>query len=60
MAKYKDLTGQIFGKWTVISYAKKGKNYNTLWDCICDCGGTTSVYGSILTSGKSTKCIKCI
>lgn len=39
MAKFKDLTGQRFGKLTVVSYAG-----NQRWNCVCDCGNTKNVH----------------
>lgn len=51
----KDLTGQRFGRWTVIERAasRKGK---TAWKCICDCGTVSVVIGYNLTSGHSKSC----
>lgn len=38
--RYKDLTGLIFGKLTVISkFAKKDK-CTILWNCLCECGNS--------------------
>lgn len=34
----KDLTGQIFGKLTVLYPTDKRKNNNILWHCKCECG----------------------
>ena len=34
-----DLTGQIFGKWTVLYKANKtAKNGGIYWHCRCECG----------------------
>lgn len=33
MSKLIDLTGQRFGKWTVIEKAVSDKHYNTKWKC---------------------------
>lgn len=53
-----DLTGQRFGRWTVL---KKGesKNQNSYWLCQCDCGRVVSVMGCSLRNGRSTKCRSC-
>lgn len=48
-----DLTGQIFGNWTVISRDNSRPRY---WNCECKCGTRKSVYGSSLTTGKSKSC----
>lgn len=54
MAK-EDLTGQKFGRLTVISYAGYIKN-KARWNCVCDCGNhtVTSAYG--LKSGHCKSC----
>ena len=56
MGKMRDLTGQVFGKLTVIECAGKldGKNY--YWHCKCECGNEKDVVGSALTSGNTKTC----
>jgi hypothetical protein len=55
-----NLTGQIFGRYTVISYAgakwpnKKSKGHQ--WLCQCKCGKKKIVMGMGLKSGKTTSC----
>lgn len=51
-----DLTGHIFGKWTV--YHKHGNTPRgaALWWCVCECGNKRAVLGSDLRKGKSTGC----
>lgn len=58
----KDLTGQQFGRWTVIEQAddiisKNGKHI-TAWKCQCSCRKATIkvVRGYNLTNGHSTSC----
>ena len=55
MPRRKDLTGQTFGKLTVIEYAetRKGVAY---WRCRCSCGGTKEASTSNLRSGGTTHC----
>lgn len=53
--KFKDLTGQRFGRWTVISRAEN-KGHHTAWNCVCDCGKRKTVYGCHLVSGLSPSC----
>lgn len=55
-----DLTGQRFGRWTVlypaeprISSSGRVKNY---MHCRCDCGTERDVYVSSLTTGESLSC----
>ena len=53
-----DLTGQRFGRWTVLK-KDESKNRNVYWLCQCDCGRVASVTGSSLRYGRSTKCRSC-
>lgn len=55
MGKLIDLTGQRFGKLTVIERAGT-KNKHVTWRCICDCGKETIVKGNSLTSGLTRSC----
>jgi len=47
----KDLSRKKFGKLTVISYAGKGK-----WNCLCDCGKESIVYGANLKTKNTRSC----
>lgn len=53
---YKDLTGQTYGKLTVIRRAPNDRHGNVMWECKCECGGSTTTRTSALTSGKATSC----
>jgi hypothetical protein len=53
---FKDLTGQKFGRWTVIEFARLSKNHHTYWLCKCDCGTVREVQRHDLTSGESASC----
>lgn len=55
MGKIKDLTGQRFGRLTVIGFAGK-KNKTTLWKCQCKCGAFCNVSGGHLKSGHTQSC----
>lgn len=55
MRKIKDLTGQKFGKLTVIEFEGKRKNL-ILWKCKCDCGKETIAYAGNLRTGHTTSC----
>jgi hypothetical protein len=46
-----DLTGQRFGRWTVLEPLPEYK-----WLCRCDCGTEQPVLSKSLKSGKSTSC----
>lgn len=57
MGKFNDLTGQRFGKLTVIKRVGSDCHKNALWLCECDCGsGTTIVPGTKLVLGKIKSC----
>ena len=51
-----DLTGQKFGKLTVIGEAGRDKHGATVWECRCECGDTTVVTISNLRSGNTRSC----
>lgn len=53
--RIKDISGEIFGKWTVISldHVENGKTY---WLCKCECGKEKSVYKGSLKNGSSKSC----
>lgn len=50
-----DMTGQKFGRWTVIGF-DCNKNRRTMWKCRCDCGTERSVEGARLRGGRSKSC----
>ena len=55
MGKLIDLTGQKFGKLTVVDRAaNRGKE--TMWNCICECGNSTTVGSGCLRSGSTKSC----
>ena len=56
MTKKIDLTGQRFGRWTVLKYDENKKGGTAYWICKCDCGTERSVCGSSLRNGASTSC----
>lgn len=58
MGKFKDLTGQKFGKLTVIERAGTSKNKKVLWLCECDCEEHNKVVvtASNLTLGITKSC----
>lgn len=57
--KLQDITGQIFGLWTVVSFshfAKSGNKQRPYWNCKCACGNEGVVRGDVLKSGGSKSC----
>ncbi len=55
MSKRIDLTGQKFGRLTVVEYShtKDGVAY---WRCLCDCGNASIVRGPSLREGNTQSC----
>lgn len=60
-----DLTGQKFGKWTVLTFDKEKSNKlhgkdmkrrRSYWICQCECGTIKSVFQDGLISGASKSC----
>ena len=57
MRKLIDLTGQRFGRLTVIQKASyRPKSHNTYWLCRCDCGNMKEVGGRNLKCGNTKSC----
>lgn len=55
----RDLTGQRFGKWSVISFAGPSRppnDWGSTWNCVCDCGTRRVVRGSQLVSKQTGSC----
>ena len=51
-----DLTGRQFGELTVIRKVENTKHNSTQWLCKCSCGADYVVQGSLLMTGKRTRC----
>lgn len=56
MSKRIDLTGEKFGRLTVMKADYTDKNYRLFWRCVCSCGNVHSVRGDQLKSGSSKSC----
>lgn len=55
MGKLQDLTGQKFGRLTVLKFSyRKGTNY--FWKCRCDCGNEIDVVSGSLKRGLTKSC----
>lgn len=57
---FKDLTGQKFGKLTVLhranDYIATDGKHKMMWHCICECGSECDVLGASLTFGATRSC----
>lgn len=51
-----DLTGQQFGRLTVIKYLYTDKNRKAVWLCQCACGQQTKVLAGKLRNGHTSSC----
>lgn len=51
-----ELSGQSFGRWTVIEKGDIGRNGEIFWACRCSCGTERMVLARLLRSGGSTSC----
>ena len=51
-----DLTGQRFGRLTVLHEADRTKANKIRWECQCDCGNIVKVQGCHLRSGHTQSC----
>ncbi|PHB11470.1 hypothetical protein COE80_31060 [Bacillus pseudomycoides] len=56
MGKRIDLTGQKFGRLTVIGYSHSDHNNKSYWDCVCECKNERKVQTSMLRSGRTKSC----
>lgn len=55
MGKKIDLTGQVFGKLTVLKEGER-KNGKLYWTCQCECGNTISVSTTDFKDGHIKSC----
>lgn len=56
MSRFKDLTGQIFGRLVAISPTEKRLGHYVVWKCVCDCGNIAFVASSDLRTGNTRSC----
>ncbi|MBR5218361.1 MAG: hypothetical protein IKV89_01400 [Clostridia bacterium] len=54
--KIEDLSGQKFGKLTVIGHMGVLSNSPVTWNCLCDCGNRVYVIGRRLKDGSVHSC----
>src|SRR4051812_34092166 len=46
-----DITGQTFGRYTVLSYAGR-----QMWHCRCSCGTQNEIHAGNLRAGRTQSC----
>jgi hypothetical protein len=51
-----ELTGQTFGRLTVLSKIGRIKGNAVYWECRCECGALVNVRASSLTTGHTKSC----
>jgi hypothetical protein len=56
--RVKDLTGQVFGRLTVVERAGSNQHGRALWRCRCDCGNEVVVLGNSLLTSRTQACGK--
>lgn len=54
--RFTDLTGQKFGKLTVIKPTDKRADHSIVWECKCDCGNICYVPARSLRKGNTKSC----
>lgn len=55
-SRVRDITGQRFGKLTVLERAGSDNKKQATWLCLCDCGRKHVTRGRLLTRGDTTSC----
>jgi hypothetical protein len=56
MSKLIDITGQKFGRWTVLRRNETKPYRKSTWLCKCECGKEVTVRGTNLRHGTSSSC----
>jgi hypothetical protein len=58
VGQFRDLAGQIFGRWTVLYLARMDNPGGAVWHCICSCVNKTEkdILGGRLTTGGTKSC----
>jgi hypothetical protein len=56
MSTFKDITGQRFGRWVVVSVNRRSSPSKRYWLCVCDCGTRRDLQASSLKRGTSRSC----
>ena len=53
---FKDLTGKVYGRLTVIKLHETGIKGGLKWECLCSCGNTKITRPTALVSGQCKSC----
>ena len=56
MREIEDLTGQVFGNWTVLEFSHKDKYNHAKWKCQCGCGTIKVLFAGDLKRGSTVSC----
>jgi len=56
MGKLQDLTGKTFSRLFVVGLAGRNNSGTHLWECLCQCGATTSATRGNLKNGHTKSC----
>jgi len=56
MPKFCDLTGERFGRLSVVRHAGRNTSKRQVWECICDCGNVHTADSAALTTGNTVSC----
>lgn len=56
MGKFIDLTGHRFWRLTVVSRDENASGGRVRWNCMCDCGGTTTATALNIKNGNTKSC----
>jgi hypothetical protein len=51
-----DISGKVYGKLTVLSFAGNSIHNKPSWNCLCECGNTKVIIGAAMKNGKTTSC----
>jgi len=55
-AKWKNISGQRFGRLVAVCPTEKRQSESMVWKCKCDCGNTTEVVSTALQRGHTKSC----
>ena len=56
MGSFKDITGRVYGRLTVIDRVENDKHNQARWKCLCECGNYTVAVTSELNRGNVRSC----
>lgn len=56
MGKKVDLTGQMYGRLTVLEDVGRDKHHRVIWRCLCECGNIVDTTSDCLQKGDTKSC----